>query len=77
MLPFFGGRIVTLGLEYLITWGATIGLVALIPAWAAFPVGEEECNLCEIAAKLLAAVVVIVTNFFISKILVFRKKKKT
>ena len=76
-LPVFaGGRLATLGLDYLITYFGAIGLSALFPALNAVSLFGREWNLNEIGAKVVAAVVVIVSNYFFSKFLVFRKKKQ-
>ena len=75
-LPVFAaGRLATLGLDYLITYFGAIGLSALFPALNAVSFLSREWNLNEIGAKVVAAVVVIVSNYFFSKFLVFRKKK--
>ncbi len=74
LLTFSGGRVLTLALDYIITWGLTLGLSALLPAWTSTSFLGREWNLCEIASKLVAAFVVIVCNYLISKLLVFRKK---
>lgn len=76
LLPFAGGRVVTLGLDYVITFGLTLGLGALIPAWTAFELMGKTFNLCEIGSKLVAAVVVIVANYLVSKLFVFKNKKE-
>ena len=76
LIPFAGGRVVTLGLDYAITIGLTFGLSALIPAWTAAHFLGKTVNLCELSSKLVAAVVVIVCNYFLSKLLVFKKKKE-
>ena len=76
LLPFAGGRLVTLGLDYVITFGLTLALVALIPAWTAAELFGKTWNLCEIFSKVVAAVVVIIANYFISKLLVFKNKKE-
>ncbi len=76
LLPFAGGRVVTLGLDYAITIGLTFGLSALIPAWTAAPFLGKTVNLCELSSKLVAAFVVIVCNYILSKWLVFKKKKE-
>ena len=76
LVPFAGGRVVTLGLDYAITLGLTFGLSALIPAWTAAPLLGKTVNLCELSSKLVAAFVVIVCNYFLSKLLVFKKKKE-
>ena len=76
LLPFAGGRLVTLGLDYVITFGLTLALGALIPAWTAFELMGKTFNLCEIGSKLVAAVVVIIANYIISKLFVFKNKKE-
>lgn len=76
LVPFAGGRVATLGLDYAITIGLTFGLSALIPAWTAAHFLGKTVNLCELSSKLVAAVVVIVCNYFLSKLLVFKKKKE-
>ena len=75
LLPFAGGRVVTLGLDYVITIGLTLALGALIPAWTAFELMGKTVNLCELSSKIAAAVVVIVANYIISKLFVFKNKK--
>ena len=75
LLPFAGGRVVTLGLDFVITLGLTLGLGALIPAWTAAELFGKTINLCELGSKLVAAVVVIVCNYIISKLFVFKNKK--
>ena len=75
-LPLFaGGRLATLGLDYVITYFGARMLSTLFPTLNAVLFAGREWNVNEIAAKVIAAVVVIVTNYFFSKFLVFRKKK--
>ena len=76
LLPFAGGRLVTLGLDYVITFGLTLGLGALLPAWENAVLLGKPVNLCELASKVVAAVVVIVANYVISKLFVFKNKKE-
>lgn len=76
LVPFAGGRVVTLGLDFVITLGLTLGLGALIPAWTAAELFGKTWNLCEIFSKVVAAVVVIVANYVISKLFVFKKTQK-
>ena len=75
LLTFSGGRVLTLGLDYVITFGLTLLLGQLLPALTHATLLGREWNLCEIGSKLVAAVVVIVCNYVISKLLVFRNKK--
>ena len=76
LLPFAGGRVITLGLDYVITFGLTLGLGALIPAWTSAVLFGKTVNLCELASKVVAAVVVIVCNYVISKLFVFKNKNE-
>jgi putative flippase GtrA len=75
LLTFSGGRLVTLGLDYVITFGLTLLLAMIFPSLTNAVLLGREWNLCEIASKLFAAVVVIACNYVISKLLVFRNKK--
>ena len=75
LLIFAGGRLATLGLDYLITFFGGVGLSLLFPALNAVVLLGREWNLNEVGAKIAAAVFVIVSNYFYSKFLVFRKKK--
>lgn len=76
LITFAGGRLVTFGLDYVITFGLTLALCALIPAWTAVELLGKTFNLCEIGSKLVAAVVVIISNYIMSKLFVFKKKKE-
>lgn len=76
LIPFAGGRLVTFGLDYVITFGLTLALCALIPSWTAVVLLGKTFNLCEIGSKLVAAVVVIISNYVMSKVFVFKKKKE-
>ena len=75
LLTFSGGRLVTLGLDYVITFGLTLLLGLVFPNFTNAVLLGRAWNLCEIASKLFAAVVVIVCNYVISKLLVFRNQK--
>ena len=76
LLTFAGGRVITLGIDYVITFGLTLGLGALIPAWTAAEIFGKTLNLCELASKLVASVAVIISNYVISKLFVFKNKKE-
>ena len=75
-VTFAGGRIVTLGIDYVITFGLTLGLAALLPAWTAAEILGKTVNLCELSSKLVASVAVIISDYVISKWFVFKKKNK-
>ena len=77
LLTFSGGRVVTLVLDYVITLFGGMLLVRLLPALNSVAIGGFELNVNEIFAKVVAAVVVIVGNYFFSKFLVFKGKKSS
>ena len=75
-LPVFaGGRVLTFFLDYLITYFGALALSSLLPMLNSLTLFDREWNLNEIAAKLVAAVVVIIVNYILSKLLVFTKKQ--
>lgn len=75
-LPVFaGGRVLTFFLDYLITYFGALALSSLLPMLNSLDLLGREWNLNEIAAKLVAAVVVIIVNYILSKLLVFTKKQ--
>ena len=76
LITFAGGRVITLGIDYVITFGLTLGLAALIPAWTAVVVWGKTLNLCELASKLVASVAVIISNYVVSKLFVFKNKRE-
>ena len=76
LLPFAGGRVITLGLDYVITIGLTLVLGMLIPAWTAAELFGKTVNLCEIASKFVASIAIIICNYIISKLFVFKNKKE-
>lgn len=77
LLTFSGGRVVTLVLDYAITLFGGMLLVRLLPALNSVALGGFELNVNEIFAKIVAAVVVIIGNYFFSKFLVFKGKKSS
>ena len=74
LLTFSGGRVITLGLDYVITLVGAMALSALLPVLNSVNVIGMSLNFNEIAAKVAAAFVVIVCNYVFSKIFVFKKK---
>ena len=74
-MNFSGGRVVTFFIDYLVTLFAAMGAAALLPNLTSVAMLGREWNLCEIGAKLLAAVIVIICNYVFSKIFVFKDKK--
>lgn len=71
---FAGGRLLSFGADYLVTFFGALGLSLVFPALNAVLLLGRTWNLNEILAKFVAAVIVIVANYFFSKFLVFRKR---
>ena len=70
---FAGGRVLTFFLDYGVTFFGAVILSELLPMFNSFALLGKEFNFNEIVAKLVAAVLVIIGNYFFSKILVFKK----
>ncbi len=75
LAKFSGGRVVTFFIDYLVTLFAAMGAAAILPALTSVALLGREWNFCEIGAKVLAAVIVIICNYVFSKIFVFKDKK--
>ena len=75
LVAFSGGRVITFGLDYVITLFGGMALVSLIPALNSVTIVGITLNFNEVMAKVAAAVVVIVCNYVFSKLFVFKKKK--
>ena len=71
---FAGGRVLTFFLDYGVTFFGAVALSELLPVFNSLALFGREFNLNEITAKLVAAVLVIIGNYFFSKILVFKKE---
>ncbi len=70
---FASGRVITLGLDYVITLGGTaLATSLLLPMLGG---SDGMAMLCEVGVKLVAAVVVIIGNYVFSKLFVFRGRK--
>lgn len=74
LLKFSAGRVATFFVDYLVTLFVGLGLATILPSLTAFAFLGREWNLCEIGAKVLAAVIVIICNYIFSKLFVFKKK---
>ena len=68
------GRVATFGIDYFVTLLVSLGLTVWLPVLTKVALLGKEWNLAEIGAKLLAAVLVIIVNYIISKLFVFKKK---
>ena len=73
---FAGGRVLTFVLDYGVTYFGAFALGAMLPWASKVVLLGREWNLNEIAAKLVSAVIVIIGNYFFSKLLVFREKRE-
>lgn len=72
---FAGGRVASFVLDLVVTYFGALLLSLLFPSLNAFSLFGRAWNVNELAAKAVAAVIVIVSNYFFSKLLVFRKNK--
>ena len=75
LVVFAGGRVVSFVLDLVVTYFGALLLSFLFPPLNAFAFIGRVWNVNEILAKVVAAVIVIVSNYFFSKFLVFRKQK--
>ena len=69
LISFSAGRLLTLGLDYVITYAGAILLIWMFPSWADI----RGVNLADLGAKLAASVVVMAGNYVFSKLFVFRR----
>lgn len=69
LISFAAGRLLTLGLDYVITLAGAILLLLIFPSWA--DVGGV--NVSDMAAKSVASVVVMAGNYIFSRLFVFRR----
>lgn len=67
---FASGRLLTLGLDFVITYAGTLALSSVLPETVL------GVNPSEVISKLAAAFVVIVCNYIFSKLFVFSRAKK-
>lgn len=72
---FAAGRVATFFVDYLVTLFAALGLAAVLPSLTSVSFLGRDWNFCEIGAKVLAAVIVIICNYIFSKIFVFKKSE--
>ena len=71
---FAGGRVVTLGLDYLLNWLMLLAMNALALSFldGLFGISLDTYN--ELVAWFVTQVAVVVSNYFISKLFVFKNK---
>ena len=73
---FAGGRVLTLILDYAMTYLGTLLLCKTLPMLNHVALLGQDINMNELTAKLVTAVVVVIVNYFFSKIFVFKKKRE-
>ncbi len=76
LLKFSAGRVVTFFVDYAVTYFGALGLTVLFPALISVELLGKDLNLCDIIAKVVAAIIVVISNYVISKLFVFKKRKK-
>lgn len=72
---FAGGRVATFLIDLFGTILLSLLISSLIPSWTSVMIFNREWNIAEISSKLFIAVIVLVSNYLLSKIFVFKKKK--
>ncbi len=77
LLKFASARVVTFFVDYGVTYFGALALTALAPSLTAVLFLGKELNFCDLIAKFVAAVIVVVSNYVISKLFVFKKGKET
>ncbi len=76
LAKFSAGRVATFFVDYGITYFGALALTALFPALTAVALLGMTLNFCDLIAKFVAAVIVVITNYVLSKLFVFNKKKE-
>ncbi len=78
LLIFASGRVFTffldLGLHRFLLWALTKGF----PQWTNVPIFSSDftVNICDLICLFVVGVIVVVTNYVLSKLFVFKKKKE-
>lgn len=75
LLTFSAGRLATFFIDYIATYWGALALTAAFPALVEYVIFGLTLNLCDIIAKVVVAVIVIVCNYIFSKLFVFKNKK--
>ncbi len=75
LLKFSAGRVATFFVDLAVTYFGALALTALFPSLLEVSVFGKTLNFCDLIAKFTAAVIVVITNYIISKLFVFKKKK--
>lgn len=69
LISFAAGRLLTLGLDYVITLAGSVALLWLLPSLS----DVHGLNLADLGAKAAASVVVMICNYVFSRVFVFKK----
>ncbi len=75
LLKFSAGRVATFFVDYGVTYFGALALLSIAPALTEVAIFGFTLNFCDLIAKFVAAVIVVITNYIISKLFVFNKKK--
>ena len=77
LATFAGGRVATFVLDFVVTFFGGLALTHILPFFNEVTLFGITLNLNEVGAKVFAAVLVIIGNYFFSKFFVFKDKKKS
>ncbi len=77
LVKFSGARVATFFVDYGVTYFGALALTKLAPSLVAVAVMGKTLNFCDLIAKFIAAVIVVISNYVISKLFVFRKSNKS
>ncbi len=75
LVKFSAGRVATFFVDYGVTYFGALALTALAPSLVHVAILGMTLNFCDLIAKFVAAVIVVVSNYVISKLFVFKKKQ--
>ncbi len=76
LIKFAAARVATFFVDYGVTYFGALALTALVPSLVAVTMFGRSLNFCDLIAKFVAAVIVVVSNYVISKLFVFKKTKE-
>ncbi len=76
LLIFSAGRVATFFVDWGVTYFGALALTVLFPSLVAVVLFGRAFNFADIIAKFVAAVIVVIANYVLSKLFVFNKKKK-
>ncbi len=74
LIKFSAARVVTFFVDLAVTYFGALLLITVAPTLVSVVLFGMNLNLCDIIAKVVAALIVVVSNYLISKVFVFNKK---